>query len=197
VTFDLLNEPADIPEEKYAKVVRRLVDAIHAEDKDRLVIADGLKWGNKPAMSLAGVVAQSTRGYEPTRVSHYQANWMQGSDKWEAPTWPLRFKNKDKEEVWDKARLRRERIEPFKALAAKGSGVHVGEWGAFNKTPHDVALAWMADFLDLWKEAGWGWALWNFRGGFGVLDSGRKDVTYEDWKGHKLDRKMLELLQAH
>jgi endoglucanase len=75
--------------------------------------------------------------------------------------------------------------------------VHVGEWGCYNRTPHDVALAWMKDYLELWKEAGWGWALWNFRGDFGPLDSKRQDVQYEDWKGHKLDRKMLELIQAY
>jgi endoglucanase len=28
-----------------------------------------------------------------------------------------------------------------------------------------------------------------------VLDSGRDDVAYEDYKGHKLDRRMLELLR--
>jgi len=38
----------------------------------------------------------------------------------------------------------------------------------------------MGDFLSLWKEAGWGWALWNLRGDFGILDSGRTDVKYED-----------------
>jgi endoglucanase len=54
----------------------------------------------------------------------------------------------------------------------------------------------MKDYLDLWKEAGWGWAMWNLRGGFGVLDSERADVQYEDYKGMKLDRKMLELLRA-
>jgi endoglucanase len=54
----------------------------------------------------------------------------------------------------------------------------------------------MRDCLDDWKEAGWGWALWNLRGSFGVLDSGRADVKYEDWRGHKLDREMLDLLKA-
>jgi endoglucanase len=33
------------------------------------------------------------------------------------------------------------------------------------------------------------------RRGFGVLDSERADVQYEDFKGHKLDRKMLELVR--
>jgi endoglucanase len=78
-----------------------------------------------------------------------------------------------------------------------GVQVHVGEWGVFNKTPHATALAWMEDSLSLWKEAGWGFSLWNLRGQFGVLDSGREDVTYEDFKGHKLDRRMLELLKRY
>jgi hypothetical protein len=30
-----------------------------------------------------------------------------------------------------------------------------------------------------------------------VLDSERADVAYEDYKGRKLDRKMLELLKSH
>jgi hypothetical protein len=38
--------------------------------------------------------------------------------------------------------------------------------------------------------------MWNFRGSFGVLDSNRTDITYETWHGHKLDRAMLELVQA-
>jgi endoglucanase len=197
VTFDLLNEPSDIPEAKYAKVVRRLVEAIHEQDAQRVVIADGLKWGNSPVLSIAGLVAQSTRGYSPSRVSHYKANWVAGSDQWLEPTWPISFEQNNRKETWDRAKLVKDRIEPWKALEAKGSGVHVGEWGAFNHTPHAVALAWMKDYLELWKEAGWGWAMWNFSGSVGPLDSGRKDVAYEDWKGHKVDRKMLELIQAY
>ena len=201
VSFDLLNEPSDIPEERYVKVVRRLVQAIRAEDAERLIVADGLKWGNVPVETAVDLgIAQSTRGYTPSRVSHYQASWLKGADQWPEPTWPLTFVTTQKDgtektERWDKDRLRREQIEPWRKLQARGVGVHVGEWGAHNRTPHDVVLAWMADYLDLWKEAGWGWALWNLRGSFGVLDSGRTDVEYESWRGRKLDRRMLELLR--
>jgi aryl-phospho-beta-D-glucosidase BglC (GH1 family) len=100
-------------------------------------------------------------------------------------------------ERMDRAWLREKMIRPWKEAEAKGIGVMVGEFGAFNQTPHDVTLAWMEDCLKNWKEAGWGWAMWNFRGSIGVLDSGRADVIYEDYQGHKLDRKMLELLKKY
>ena len=202
VSFDLLNEPnGEIKEEDYVRVVKRLVEAIRAEDPGRLIIADGLKWGGAPVPALADLgIAQSTRGYAPSHVSHYQASWVEGSDQWPPPTWPLTYvkheqDGTEKQEHWDRDRLKRDQIEPWQRLQALGVGVHVGEWGAHNRTPHDVTLAWMKDFLSLWKEAGWGWALWNLHGSFGVLDSGRPDVEYKSFRGHKLDRQMLELLR--
>lgn len=195
VSFDLINEPGAIPEPAYVRVVKRLVEAIHAADAQRLIIADGLKWGNDPVFGLVELkVGQSTRGYAPMQISHYKASWIGGSDKLAAPTWPLKLSDTD---VWDRERLRQVRIEPWKKLEARGVGIHVGEWGAFQYTPHDVALAWMKDSLELWQEAGWGWSLWNLRGGFGIVDTNRPDVKYEDFHGHKLDRAMLELLRAH
>ena len=194
VSFDLLNEPARIDEDVYVNVVEHLVGAIRGEDPDRLIVADGLSWGRDPVHGLVGLgVGQSTRGYDPMRISHYKASWIGGSDTWDEPTWPLVHDGK----THNRARLYRERIEPWKALEAEGVGVHVGEWGAFQHTPHDVVLAWMKDCLELWEDAGWGWSMWNFRGSFGILDSNREDIEYEEFQGHSLDRAMLELIRQH
>jgi endoglucanase len=54
----------------------------------------------------------------------------------------------------------------------------------------------MRDYIDLWKSAGWGWAMWNFKGSMGIIDSDREDVDYERWHGHNLDRAMLTLAQG-
>ena len=193
LSFDLLNEPANVFAAAYGHVIKRLVQAIRAEDPRRLIIADGLQWGRKPVPGLVELnIAQSTRGNDPMELSHYQANWVAGATKWPIPTWPLERGGR----TINAETLRRERIYPWQELERQGVGIHVGEWGAYNRTPHPVVLAWMRDQLNLWREAGWGWALWNLRGSFGMLDSGRSDVNYEEFRGHKLDREMLKVLQA-
>ena len=194
LSFDLINEPAHLEEAVYVNVINMIIDAIRQEDPDRLIIVDGLQYGRIPVPGLVDKnIGQSTRGYDPFTVSHYKASWV-NREQWDEPRWPLPDGDKP---VWDKERLFRERILPWKELEAKGVGIHVGEWGAHHFTPHSVALAWMEDQLKLWKEAGWGWALWNFRGSFGILNSDRADVQYEDFRGAKLDRKMLELLKQY
>lgn len=343
LSFNLLNEPAVIDGKTYYAVVKKLVDAIRAEDPGRLIIADGLNWGSTPCEQLVPLnIAQATRGYQPFNLTHYKANWVNGSDSWAVPQWPvplavggylygpskkdirspivlqadldrpmrlllrvgtvsteakltvsdndklifsqpfhpgpgdgpwkesvfkpewnvyqnrydrdyavelsagqhtlriensagdwltltqiafeapdsppvvypvapqwgqknepLQFackqgsghftaeKSKDRQWLWDT------QLQPWVAFSKKNVGVMVGEWGAYNQTPHDVVLRWMADCLQNYQQAGFGWALWNFRGSFGILDSSRGDVAYEDFHGHKLDRKMLELLQRY
>jgi len=194
LSFDLLNEPPSISEEQHNPVMLSVIEAIRDADPNRLIVVDGLAVGRDPIVGFVDKnVVQSTRGYDPMRVSHHEASWIPGSDTWPEPNWPL----VTDEGTTDQATLRERLIEPWQEVIAQGVKVHVGEWGAYNQTPHDVAVAWMEDLLQLWKEAGWGWALWNLRGSFGVLNSGRDDVEYDDYQGHQLDRKMLELLQAY
>ncbi len=196
LSFDLINEPPSMKEEiRYVEVVKALVRGIREEDPGRLIIADGKDVGRTPVYGIADLgLVQSTRGYDPMSVSHYTAHWVpkDAFQTFEIPTWPLKGKDG---KVWDRSVLKEVLIDKWKPLVDMGVPVHVGECGCYNKTPHNVALSWMNDLLSLWKEAGWGYALWNLKGTFGVLNSQRTDVKYEKYKGHKLDRKMLELIK--
>ncbi len=70
----------------------------------------------------------------------------------------------------------------------------VQEFGVYNKTPHSVTIAFLTDLAKLLKDNNIGWALWNFTGSFGILNSDRADCVYETYQGMKLDRKMLNAL---
>ena len=196
LSFDLINEPPHMPDEaRYVEIVKALVEGIRARDPERLIVADGKNVGRDPVLGLTSLgILQSTRGYDPMSVSHYTATWVpkDAFQTFSIPTWPL---TGDDGKIWNKAALKEQLIDAWKPLVDSGVQVHVGEWGCFNRTPHDVTLTWMRDLLSLWKEAGWGQAMWNLKGSFGILNSERADVQYENYKGHKLDRKMLELLK--
>jgi endoglucanase len=198
LSFDLLNEPPFMAaHSRYVEIARSLIAAIREVSPDRLIFADGADIGQTPVMGLIdqGIV-QSTRGYLPKMVSHYAATWVPANEfeSLAKPTWPM-TDNRGIE--WNREKLRQELISKWQPVMKLGVPIHVGEWGCYNKTPHDACLAWMEDMLALWKEAGWGWSMWNLRGTFGILDSERPDVPREYFRGHWLDRKMLELLIAN
>ena len=190
LSLDLINEPPAVGDRMsradHERVIRTTVAAIRQVSPDRIIVADGTSWGNEPAPELADLgIAQSCRAYQPMILSHYKAHWVK-SEKYPYPEWPGHG--------WDRKRLQ-QHFQKWADLAQKGVGVHCGEGGVYNKTPHNVVLAWLRDTLEILTGHGIGLALWNFRGSFGILDSGRKDVQYEDFHGHKLDRKLLNLLR--
>ncbi len=199
LSFDLVNEPPSpgacgLTRKNHEQVVRGAVAAIRGVDPERLIVADGLTYGQEVVKEIIDLgdqqVGQSCRAYGPFGISHYQAPWV--NYPWtQAPRWPGadHFGS-----TWGRAELEAY-YAPWAALVQRGVGVHCGEGGCFNKTPHAVFLAWFTEVLEILQGHGIGWALWNFRGPFGVVDSERGDVAYEDFHEHKLDRELLELLR--
>jgi endoglucanase len=207
ISFDLLNEPSmredmneqlskrsSVPGAVYRKVALAASEAIRKENPKHLIIADGNDVGSSVIPEITDLdIAQSCRGYNPGIISHYKAPWAnKDPENLPMPKWPGQVGEKY---------LSRAMLEtfykPWIDRVNKGVGVHCGECGAWNKTPHDVFLAWFGDVLDILTSNGIGFALWEFSGDFGVLNSRRADVAYEDWHGHKLDRKLLNLMAKY
>jgi endoglucanase len=207
LSFDLVNEPfmrqdvndqhspgGPVPVEDYYRVAKAAVQTIKKVKSSRLVIADGNGGGGIAVPELADLgIAQSCRAYHPMIVSHYQAPWVyKDTDILPPPSWPAEYKG----QIYNREMLERY-YAPWFALMEMGVGVHCGECGAYNKTPHAVFLAWFEDVLDILHEKGIGFGIWEFSGTFGILNSGRQDVAYENWYGQKLDRKYLNLLMKY
>ncbi len=196
LSFDLLNEPPNIGQyglsrENHAALIRRTVAAIRAIDPAREIVADGLGGGSLAMPELADLdVVQSGRGYQPMPVSHAQANWWAGYTTAPAPLYPgLKWEGI----TWNYETLR-EFYQPWRDVEAGGARVHIGECGCFSKTPNDIALRWLSDIFSLYKEFGWGYALWNFAGDFGIVEHGRPGARYEKLHGYNVDPDLLALL---
>lgn len=207
ISFDLVNEPSmredmndqhskrsAVPGDVYRKVAKGAAEAIRKENPSHLVIADGNNVGNTVIPEIIDLnIGQSCRGYNPGIISHYKAPWAnKDPENLPEPKWPGQVGDK-----YLSRQMLEEYYKPWIALTKQGVGVHCGECGCWNKTPHNVFLAWFSDVLDILGENNIGFALWEFTGDFGVLNSRRTDVAYEDWQGQKLDRKLLSLLSKH
>jgi len=192
LTFNLFNEPPGRNPERYERVARALVCAIRQEDPDRFIIADGLEAGRGAFLPLARLpgVGQGVHSYDPPDFTHYQASWWNRPKGWPRPVWPPKEGGQAWVEAWFAKR-------GWDNPRMGGVFTHVGEFGCYIRTPHPLVLAWLEDNLRVWKARKLGFVMWNLRGPFGIMDSGRADVEYEDFEGHKLDRKMLDLLRRY
>ncbi len=207
ISFDLLNEPSlredmndqhskrsAVPGELYRKLALAASDAIRKENPKHLIIADGNNVGNTVIPEIKDLdIAQSCRGYNPGIISHYKAPWANKEpDSLPEPKWPGQVGDR-----YLSRAILEEYYKPWIELSKSGVGVHCGESGCWNKTPHEVFLSWFTDVVDILSQNKIGFAVWEFIGDFGILDSRRTDVAYEDWHGHKLDRKYLDLIRKH
>ncbi len=205
ISFDLVNEPAmrddpndqhsparAIPGHMYRQVAKGATAAIRGENPGHLVIAGGNDVGTTVVPELLDLgIAKSNRGYFPAQISHYRAPWAFADiDSLPEPKWPGQVGDR-----YFSREMLEEHYAPWIEIVKQGTGVHCGELGCYNQTPHEVFLAWFSDTLDIFKENGIGFGLWEFRGSFGILNSGRSDVDYADWYGYQLDRKLLDLLR--
>lgn len=200
LSFNLFNEPKwSVAEYKVNRVYNRLVSEIRKVSQDRTIVVDGTHNGSQLPLSFMHLGYEnciySCRGYQPGNLTHYG---VAENGQMDLPKWPGAVQITGGKSIpWDKAKME----EYFSLWAAASNvynrGVICGELGCYNKTPHDVTLAWYEDLLSTLKDHNIGFAVWNLRGVFGVMDSNRQDVDYEDYNGHKLDRKLMDLLQKY
>lgn len=201
LSFDLVNEPPALglrgfTRELHERLIRRTVAAIRRVDPVRPIVIDGLDGGNLAMPELADLadvgVSHSGRGYAPYPVSHWGASWFDGWKDGDAPRWPgVRYEGR----AWDVDALR-DFYEPWRTVAASGVPVHIGEFGCYDQTPNEDALRWLGDLIGLFREWGWGYAMWNLEGPFGIVGHRRPGARFEERAGYLVDIDLLELLLA-
>jgi endoglucanase len=196
LSFDLINEPPapggyDMTRQNHAALIRRTVAAICAIDPDREIVIDGLGGGYlaMPELAALGVI-HSGRGYHPMPISHHKATWWPDHIRAPEPRYPgLKWQGRK----WERAALR-DSYRSWRDVERCGTRIHIGEFGCFKHTPNDIAMRWLADLLDVYREFSWGYAMWNFKGPFGIIEHERPGVELESIYGYQVDHALLDLM---
>jgi len=216
LAFDVINEPDGVTNADLKSFYERMVAAIREEDDDRLIYVEGNDFGRIPVTLDEKRLVYSFHQYEPMWVTHLGASWA-GKAIYEygltgaqpdypgAPDlsalaekypgdWFLRYNG-----VYADKRYLEQIMEPWFQLKEKGEAVHCSEFGVYAKfAKRSTAMNWYRDLLSTLKERGVGWAIWNLRGPFGVISTGRDDwLTSRTPWGEPLDAELLRLLKDY
>lgn len=191
LSFNLVNEPS-WSEAEYIRVFGETVDEIHKVDPGRFIILDGNRCAKVPVPHFFNVplTGQSFRGYAPGWFTHY-GTWYGGTPP-SKPRWPKG--PEDTEMQWVTTQIAE--MLARQDCIPKGYPVMIGEFGCYEKMDHESTLKFFEANTENWRKRGYGWAIWDYDGPFGLVDSERPDAEYIEIDGRKVDKKMLELLRA-
>ncbi|MBK8575767.1 MAG: cellulase family glycosylhydrolase [Elusimicrobia bacterium] len=83
------------------------------------------------------------------------------------------------------------------AASQRGVEVVIGEFGVYNRVPHDVSMALQEAKLKAFQDAGFSWCLWAFKGEFGPFDPKRQGIALDKYRGMAVDRDYLKILKEY
>lgn len=123
--------------------------------------------------------------YNPMCITHHRAHWTdigawEGDVAYPGLPWPsgvpegvaepLRSRMERDNTAWGPAAMRAEIELPLVRSRETGLGLYCGEFGVINQAPLALRKAWLRDAVETFEQNGIGWAVWDWKGVFGVVD---------------------------
>lgn len=202
VFFELMNEPEVQDPYRWMGVQARLVEAIRGVDSDHTIIATAANYSSLPdLLQLEPLrdanVIYNFHFYEPYQFTHQGASW--GSSEWvffkdipypaTADTLAAQMKNVPSDParynlfLYGTGGWGRQSISARIAFAAAWARERkvpliCNEFGAYRDTADPASRArWIGDVRSALEENHIGWAMWDYRGNFGVVERSSTQIT--------------------
>lgn len=203
--LELLNEPRVSNAERWNWVVRELASAAREGAQEHTIVVSGHGWSNDlRLMELEPLddpnLVYNFHFYTPHSFTHQGASW--GADFWPElrhmpfPSTPENIQDSLEatdderaesivrhygEEKWNEERLR-ERIAEVAAWGEEhGLRLTCNEFGIYHaRVPREDGLRWLTAVREAFEDHGIGWAMWDYRGGFRVVERENGTVTPDE-----------------
>ena len=199
VAYELMNEPvADDPED-WNKIVNECYSAVRELEKERVIVIGSNMWQSYNTTEQLALpdgdpnIILSFHYYEPMVLTHYQAGWTELKDYGGPVNYPgqcvteeqLAARPAAEQEAyakWTKENYSKERFAADFSIAANvakrhGIQVYCGEYGCINSSPEADRNRWFRDMEQTFEEKSIGRAVWDYKGGFGIIKGGKPDET--------------------
>lgn len=125
--------------------------------------------------------------YNPMFVTHHQASWTPqgawtGGISYPGRHWPegiplgldaalLARMEEANQMEWNSKTMLEELRDPLEKASLTAHRLYCGEFGVIRNAPLEVRRAWLSDAVESFETNGIGWAIWDWKGVFGVVDA--------------------------
>ncbi len=207
VAYELLNEAvADDPED-WNRVYAYPYRAIRQAEPERTVVLGSNLW-NQAATFHALAVPQDDPNlvltfhyYNSMLITHYRAKWVPECAPYDGPIRypgvPIaeadleRLDPSDRNALakWNKpcdpSSMEADLGPPLAVRERTGLPLYCGEFGVTGAAPGRIRRDWVRDFIGVLEGLSVAWAVWTYKGGFGLFDSdGEPTEALEGVKAH-------------
>jgi endoglucanase len=190
VALEILNEAVARDPADWNRVSGRAFQEIRQSAPDHTIVL-GSNWycmcETFPELSIPEDRNQilTFHFYNPMCITHYGADWTPGG-AWRGPVrypgkpWPngipedvpepLRSRMEKANIPWDRERMQDELSAPVARSHETGLPLFCGEFGVYERAAMELRLDWLSDAVRSFEEHGIAWAVWDWKGSFGVVD---------------------------
>ncbi|MDR2040125.1 MAG: glycoside hydrolase family 5 protein [Bacteroidales bacterium] len=194
VAYELMNEPVADDPEVWNMIANRCAAVIRELEPERTLIIGSNRWQGYETVKDLRVpendphIIISFHYYNPFLLTHYKASWTDIKDYNGPVHYPGALIAADdltglpeslskkyqwwSTRIYDIHKIESDFKEVLAVAGSKGLKVYCGEYGCISAAPAEDKYRWFTDMSTLFKRYGIARAVWDYKGGFGIVEKG-------------------------
>lgn len=197
VAYELMNEPVADDPEIWNVIVNRCAAVVRELEPKRTIIIGSNRWQGYETVKDLRIpendpnIIISFHYYNPFPLTHYKASWTGQKDYNGGIHYPGQLATEeDLKKVpehiakkyhwltgakWDRDLIASHFDQVLETARRYGVKVYCGEYGCINSSPEADRNRWFSDMDKTFEEKGIARAVWDYKGGFGIVKNGHPD----------------------
>ncbi|XHR28467.1 MAG: glycoside hydrolase family 5 protein [Chthoniobacteraceae bacterium] len=197
VAYELMNESVAHDPEDWNRVASAAYRAIRELEPQRVIVLGSNQANSVFTFQQLWVPEDHAtlltfHYYHPMLITHYKASWWPGGGDYDGPIQypgeqipaqtlsslplPLHDRLSAFNRHYDRETMAADLAQPLAVAAKTGLPLYCGEFGVHSTVPLELRKAWYRDWISVLDQNHIGWANWDYRGCFGIVDENRQST---------------------